>query len=38
MTDRAKTGIAERIYLLDGGLAFAPDKSMYSPGLFVGRQ
>jgi N-acyl homoserine lactone hydrolase len=36
MTDKAKTGTAERIYLLDGGLAFAPDKSMYSPGLFVG--
>jgi N-acyl homoserine lactone hydrolase len=36
MMSMAKTGTAERIYLLNGGLAFAPDKSMYSPGLFVG--
>ena len=26
------TGIVERLYVLDGGLAVAPDRSVYSPG------
>ena len=29
-------GFIDRIYPLDGGLAFAPDKAMYSPGHFDG--
>lgn len=29
-------GFIDRIYPLDGGLAFAPNKAMYSPGHFEG--
>jgi glyoxylase-like metal-dependent hydrolase (beta-lactamase superfamily II) len=29
-------GFVDRIYPLDGGLAFAPNKAMYSPGYFEG--
>jgi N-acyl homoserine lactone hydrolase len=29
-------GLVDRIYPLDGGLAFAPNKAMYSPGHFEG--
>jgi hypothetical protein len=29
-------GFVDRIYPLDGGLAFAPNKAMYSPGHFEG--
>jgi N-acyl homoserine lactone hydrolase len=31
-----KPGFVDRIYPLDGGLAFAPNKAMYSPGHFEG--
>jgi N-acyl homoserine lactone hydrolase len=31
-----ESGFVDRIYPLDGGLAFAPNKAMYSPGHFEG--
>jgi N-acyl homoserine lactone hydrolase len=31
-----ETGFVDRIYPLDGGLAFASNKGMYSPGHFEG--
>jgi N-acyl homoserine lactone hydrolase len=31
-----KSAFVDRIYPLDGGLAFAPNKAMYSPGHFEG--
>src|SRR6202007_16629 len=32
----SRAGFVDRIYPLDGGLAFAPNKAMYSPGHFEG--
>lgn len=31
-----ESGFVQRVYPLDGGLAFAPNKAMYSPGHFEG--
>ncbi len=36
MTLTHEPGFVDRIYPLDGGLAFAPNKAMYSPGHFEG--
>jgi N-acyl homoserine lactone hydrolase len=36
MTLSQVSGLVDRVYPLDGGLAFAPNKAMYSPGHFEG--
>jgi glyoxylase-like metal-dependent hydrolase (beta-lactamase superfamily II) len=36
MAVSGESGFVDRIYPLDGGLAFAPNKAMYSPGHFEG--
>jgi len=38
MATSLESGFVDRVYPLDGGLAFTPNKEMYSPGHFEGER
>jgi N-acyl homoserine lactone hydrolase len=38
MTSNSELGMVEKLYILNGGLAVAPDRSIYTPGQFEGER